>query len=222
MLTQTHISARASRPKKQRGITLLESLVALVVAALGILGIIGIQLRALSDTTTSVRREQAIRLIDDLSERMRVNPNALYYIDSYVASWDAAGTSCGAAGPDSSVPVVAADAASLATSDRDQWKNSVRCILPGGNANVFLAPADTDNTNRRLVGVMISWRQNEKSTDAAYTDPTNVVTSNGGGSATVSCPVGSTCHLQYISVAARCAAYLAGTNPQYSCSQGSK
>ena len=39
----------ASKPS-QRGITLIESLVALVVAALGILGIIGIQMRTLADS----------------------------------------------------------------------------------------------------------------------------------------------------------------------------
>ena len=63
--------------KRQRGITLIESMVALVIAALGILGILGVQMRTLSDTSTAVRRAQAIRLIEDLSERMRVNPNAM-------------------------------------------------------------------------------------------------------------------------------------------------
>ena len=61
----------------QRGITLIESLVAIVIAALGILGILGMQMRTLTDTQTSVRRAQAIRLIDDLSERIKVCPNSL-------------------------------------------------------------------------------------------------------------------------------------------------
>ena len=60
--------------KHQRGITLIESMVALVIAALGILGILGVQMRTLSDTSTTVRRAQAIRLIEDLGERMRANP----------------------------------------------------------------------------------------------------------------------------------------------------
>ena len=44
----------------QRGITLLESLVAIVVMALGILGILGVQMRTLSDTQTGVRRAQEL------------------------------------------------------------------------------------------------------------------------------------------------------------------
>lgn len=43
---------------RQRGITLIESLVAIVVAALGILGIVGVQMRTLTDTRTSVSRHR--------------------------------------------------------------------------------------------------------------------------------------------------------------------
>ena len=72
--------------RKQRGITLLESMIAIVVAALGIFGILGVQMRTLADTQTSMRRAQAIRLIEDMSERMKVNPNALLSInDGFVA-----------------------------------------------------------------------------------------------------------------------------------------
>ena len=63
--------------RRQRGVTLLESMIAIVLVALGVLGILGVQLRTLSDTQTAVRRAQAIRLIEDLSERMKANPAAL-------------------------------------------------------------------------------------------------------------------------------------------------
>ena len=49
---------------QQHGITLLESLIAIVIAALGVIGIIGVQLRTLTDAQNTVRREQAIRLIE--------------------------------------------------------------------------------------------------------------------------------------------------------------
>jgi len=62
---------------RQRGVTLLESLIAIVLAALGAIGMIGIQLRTLADTQNTVRREQAIRLIEDLGERLKLSPNAL-------------------------------------------------------------------------------------------------------------------------------------------------
>lgn len=52
--------------------------------ALGILGILGVQMRTLTDTQTAVRRAQAIRLIEDLGERMKVSPNALANLNGYV------------------------------------------------------------------------------------------------------------------------------------------
>ena len=82
-----HMKHAVSR--RQRGITLIESLVAIVVAALGILGIVGVQMRTLADTSTSLRRAQAIRLIEDLGERMRTNPSALANLNTYVANFAA-------------------------------------------------------------------------------------------------------------------------------------
>ena len=67
----------------QQGITLLESLIAIIVIALGVLGILGIQMRTLNNTQNSLYRTQAIRLIDDLSERIAANPNALLNIEIY-------------------------------------------------------------------------------------------------------------------------------------------
>ncbi len=75
----------------QRGISLIESMVAIVVMALGILGILGVQMRTLADTQTGVRRAQAIRLIEDLSERMKVNPNALGSLGNYTTGWGRTG-----------------------------------------------------------------------------------------------------------------------------------
>ena len=66
--------ANPAPAQRQRGITLIESLVAIVIMALGILGILGVQMRTLADTQTGVRRAQAVRLIEDLSERIQVSP----------------------------------------------------------------------------------------------------------------------------------------------------
>ena len=83
----THLRSRI-----QRGITLIESLVAVAVMALGILGILGVQMRTLTDTQTAVRRAQAIRLIEDLGERMKVSPNALANLNGYVTGFSATPT----------------------------------------------------------------------------------------------------------------------------------
>ena len=195
---------------RQRGITLLESLIALVVAALGILGIIGVQLRTLSDTQTTVRREQAIRLIEDLSERMKVNPNAMGHMDSYVSGWTETPPTEDVA---QSCKDKACTGAELAADDLAFWKQTVRHSLPLGDANVFVAKGETVAANRRQLGVMIRWRENEKSQDTDYLSGINAASEGGD----VSCGDGYTCHLQYLPVSARCAPYRGGGSTRYFC-----
>lgn len=197
---------------KQQGITLLESLIAIVVAALGILGILGVQMRTLTDTQTSMRRAQAIRLIEDLSERMKVNPNALSGINTYVAGWTA--TPPTTAATKKCVGSTTCTQAELAEYDLKEWKRLVERSLPLGNAATFLALADGDSssiTNRRQLGVLIRWRENEREdATGAYKDAINTgvsIKSDGsiGTKDPTACPANFTCHLQYIPVSARCA-----------------
>ena len=201
--------------KRQRGITLIESMVALVIAALGILGILGVQMRTLSDTSTTVRRAQAIRLIDDLGERMRTNPNAMANLGSYVSNF--------ATNPAVGSCASGCDHAALAAYDLAVWKQAVRNSLPLGQAEIFIPPAEAGvaAAQRRQLGVMIAWRENEG--DGRKTDDIDAtkVRDNIGNltdGAALACPADRTCHLQYIPVPARCAPSAPGGNaPMYYC-----
>lgn len=197
--------------QRQRGVTLIESLVAIVVTALGILGILGVQMRTLADTSTTVRRAQAIRLIEDLSERMKVNPNALAGINSYVSVF----------GNEPTVPAsgcaTGCSQTDLITYDLAVWKKTVRDTLPLGKAALFVPPAEAGLPagQGRQLGIMIAWRENERDTSVAYKDDidaTKIRAEDGslsagagaGAGATAACPADHTCHLQYIPVASRC------------------
>lgn len=183
----------------QRGMTLLESLVSIVVLAVGVLGLLGVQMRTLADTQTSVRRSQAIRLIEDLSERVKSNPGAYAELDSYVAPWgDMQGTAPAATACISAA--AACTSAELAAHDIWQWKANVKQMLPLGDAIVFVSPDETDPNNKRQLGVMVGWRQNEKETgnstdDTAYTAPFKTSVASV---AAATCPDGLICHLVYV------------------------
>ena len=190
----------------QSGITLIESLVAIVVVALGILGILGVQLRTLADTQTGVRRAQAIRLIEDLSERTKVNPSSLGNIAAYTAGWGsapAAPTDCGSA---------TCTTDDLARYDINRWKQLVQANLPLGDANVFVVDDEATSVRRQL-GVMISWRENERK-KADGTDDSDYLAAftpnSTGTTAAVTCPANRSCHLQYIQLTSRCEPYLLG------------
>ncbi len=211
------LSPKSVQPSKyQRGISLIESLVAMVVVALGILGILGVQMRTLIDTSTTVRRAQAIRLIEDLGERMKTNPNALGNIGAYVSAFNVEPTvgSCAAG----------CDSAQLAAYDLAVWKKAIKASLPLGQASVFVPPAESGaGVQGRQLGVVIAWRENEaegRKTDDI--DNTKVRQTDGtfvaGTSAASACPADFTCHLQYIPVIGRCAPYSPGsTTTAYYC-----
>lgn len=210
-----HRIATANPSKSsQRGITLIESLVAIVLAALGILGILGVQMRTLTDTSTTLRRAQAIRLTEDLSERMKANPNALAAINSYTTAFGDTPSITACPAP------AGCDHQQLAAYDLALWKQSVASHLPMGKASVFVPPAEGALAAglRRQVGVMIAWRENERydsTTDYKdQIDATKVRAADGtlsaGAGAAAACPDGHTCHLQYVPVAGRCAPYSPG------------
>lgn len=193
---------------RQKGLTLLETLVAIVIMALGILSVLGLQMRTLTNTQTSLYRAQAIRLIEDLNERMAGNPNALLNISAYTSAWDHTPTAA------QNCSQSACSHTELAAYDIAQWKALVTNTLPLGNAHVFTPQDETTANNRRQLGVMISWRENELSQDDSYKNPINAA--SGGGS-TASCPANQTCHLQFIPVIARCAPYASGSSTQLFC-----
>lgn len=193
----------------QRGVSLIESLVAIVVMALGILGILGVQMRTLSDTQTGVRRAQAIRLIEDLSEHMKIHPNALGSINSYVIGWRTGAPPTAPAGK-LCITSTACTHEEFAAYDLREWKRSVERALPLGDANVFIAPDEPTAGSQRQLGVLIRWRENERDTSAAYKNDLDTASAALGGTGAPACGAGFTCHLQYIPVSSRCAPHPPG------------
>ncbi len=57
----------------QRGISLIEVLVAIVIISLGLLGMAGLQAAGLRTGHSSLYRAQAAQLANDMAERMRAN-----------------------------------------------------------------------------------------------------------------------------------------------------
>lgn len=189
----THANAlhSARHGRRQAGASLIESLIAIVVMALGLLAVLGTQLHTLGNTQNSVRRTQAIRLIDDLSERMKSMPDAISLASAFTMGWSRAVATTGV--PDCST--TACIPSQLAQFEMNRWLASVKDSLPLGQANVFAVEGEP-----RQLGVMLAWRANDKDTPeaAALLAPLST------GAAQVSCPEQRICHLQYISLNQRC------------------
>ena len=83
---------KPSRPvahaRAQRGVTLIEVLVTLLIVAFGLFGLVGLQARLQSSEMESYQRSQALILLNDMASRIAINRRVA---SSYVTT-DALGT----------------------------------------------------------------------------------------------------------------------------------
>jgi type IV pilus assembly protein PilV len=117
--------------RRQRGLSLLEVLVAIVILSLGLLGMAGLQAASLRTSQGSFYRAQAAQFADDMAERMRANlGDARNY-----------GLAMGAAVPTGSA---------LRFRDLADWRARVS-TLPGGDSSIAI---DLPNN---LVTITVQW-----------------------------------------------------------------
>lgn len=181
------------RSKSQRGVSMIEALVALLVLALGVMGMAGIQTRTLVESRTTNSRAVAIMMADDLLDRMQANSTIRVTnpaANPYVVGWTETKTvnDCFSN---------ACTGTQLAEFDVNQWKNGLSLLLPGGDARIFRS-----NTDPSQFGVLIGWSATQAKNEgeavgAEVTTFANAITVTTGIN-DVTCQAGLICHLVYI------------------------
>lgn len=63
---------------QQKGVGLIEVLVAMLILAIGILGYTALQVKATAATEESMKRSDALILLNGLAEKIRLNPTGTY------------------------------------------------------------------------------------------------------------------------------------------------
>lgn len=115
--------------RNQRGFTLIEVLITVIVLAIGLLGLAGLQLNGLRFTHSAYHTSQATIAAYDIIDRMRVNRPAAEG-GSYDIALGATRTgTCTGAGAN-------CDATGLANADLNEWKQSIAALLPSGDGSV--------------------------------------------------------------------------------------
>src|SRR5262245_887446 len=76
---------KSAGTRRQRGISIVEALVALVVIAVGMLGIAGLYLTSLQSSRSAKLRAQAVQLAGSIADRIRANREAVtaYHTANY-------------------------------------------------------------------------------------------------------------------------------------------
>ena len=129
---------RSSRIPGQRGIALMEALVAILLLSICALAYAGLQLRGLSANSSSMWRSKATMLAYEMADRMRANRGAVSNGDYNALSVPQVVNNCGSTS--SCAP------ARMALLDYSLWSATLATELPGGTGVVCLdsSPDDGD------------------------------------------------------------------------------
>lgn len=121
--------------RKERGATLLEVLVTIVVLAIGLLGLAGLQVTSIQSNHSAYYRSQATILAYDLSDRMRSNRTQA--LDgAYAIEFPPSSSSNAVSG-------------SRTARDVAEWLNRLADALPSGTGKV--------ESNDNLITIHVRW-----------------------------------------------------------------
>ncbi|MDH3430674.1 MAG: type IV pilus modification protein PilV [Gammaproteobacteria bacterium] len=118
----THPIAAARR---QRGFSLVEVLIALVIMSVGMLGIAGLYVQSMQAGRTSMFRHHAVTLAGDVADRIRANPTA----GAAYAVVGGADNNCVDMGVNCSAP-------QMASHDILLWTDQAADTLPAGTVTI--------------------------------------------------------------------------------------
>ena len=129
---------------KVQGFTLIEAMVSLVVLSVGMLGIGAMYAQGLGAGRTAQYRTQAVNLVADMADRIRVNRLGLA---AYAGA--AVNGNCGPGGGVNCPP------ATMAGHDLFIWNQQVQQLLPNGQWQIQVNPGALPPTYT----IQVSWQE---------------------------------------------------------------
>jgi type IV pilus assembly protein PilV len=132
------MTSSVPRVRRQRGLSLLEVLVAIVILSLGLLGMAGLQAASLRTSQGSFYRAQAAQYADDMAERMRANLG------------EARGYGLALADTTATTNSICLATTQVCYRDRADWLARVQS-LPGGDGSIAIDAVSN------LVTITVQW-----------------------------------------------------------------
>lgn len=153
--------------QQERGATLLEVLITMLIVSFALLGIAGLQLASVRYQQTSHLRSTAITQVQIMAERIRTNANALsgsVDASAYRAANAYAAATTIPADPVCGLGSTSCTSAQSAQRDLREWRQVLAQELPGGRGSLFTVTSGLiTSVGARTVTVM--WTEKAQDSD---------------------------------------------------------
>lgn len=136
--------------KQQRGVALIEVLIAMLVTAIGILGVVSLQVVSLKTAQNATLQAQANTLGYDMLDRLRANPTL-----AKAGNYNLAKTEDDPSSTSTAIQDI----------DRRQWRTMLANSLPARTDKASIACNAAG-----ICTITIPWSENNKTTNAADND----------------------------------------------------
>lgn len=136
--------------KHEKGFSLIEVLVTLLITSVGLLGLAALQVKSLQFNHGAYLRSQANILAYDMADRMRLNKD-----DARAGSYN---ISMSASKPGAS--------SVIETDDQNQWLTLIENTLPAGDGSV--------SCTSNICTLTIQWREAGRTADDTFTYKTQI------------------------------------------------
>lgn len=151
--------------RRERGVTIVEGLVALVILSVGMLGIASLYVTSLKTGRTALLRTHAVTFVNDIIDSIRANgtAGAAYELDE-LADAPAPPT-------DPDAPALCGEdgvctAAEIADQDVMNWAAAVRTALPGPEASIDYIDSAAGAPD--IYTVSVSWQESGETQRFTY------------------------------------------------------
>lgn len=135
-----------TQQKPQKGFSMLEVLIAILVISFGLLGLAGLQAVGLKNNQTAYLRSLATQQAYDMADRMRTNMTGVA-----AGSYDNIATGVGS-DPGCISNTSGCTPTQMAQNDRFAWNTANAALLPGGSGIVV-------GTSATIFTITVSWSE---------------------------------------------------------------
>lgn len=128
LATTPSADARPAALRRQRGFSMLEVLIAVLVISFGLLGLAGLQSVGLKNNVSAAQRTMATQLAYEMTDRMRANEVSVLTGDYNYPSYSGAGL--GGVNTAACLSVTGCNSQQLAQEDIYEWNQEICAQLP--------------------------------------------------------------------------------------------